>query len=270
MIVKRKPKVVILYDAIPLFSYYLVSVFTNRNKYKVWYHNHDKINIESCKKYSVSWFAAKFEDRAFKKLDIFTLPAKERLEYFNIESLRSAPYIIPNYPSLNLYKSSRKKEQTNGKINLVYQGSLGPNHGFEEIIKVLNKKIDNKSLTLTLLGKIRPTYKSKLLQLAAQEGVADQLVFKDYMALARLPSELRTYSIGLAIHKPVGITYSTGGTASNKIYEYMASVLPVILYDTPHYRHYLEKFEWTFFTDLKEESLLKTIKEIDADIQSLF
>jgi len=264
-IVKQQPSVVILYDAIPLFSFYFISSFVNKKKFKAWYHNHDKLTAEAVRKYSVSWFAAKYEEKAFKKLDIFTLPAKERLKYFNTGLLKNKPYIIPNYPSLNLYNNETKDLNDEHRINLVYQGSLGPNHGFEEIFKVLKTPINGKPLSLTLLGKIRPAYKTKLLNLAKQEGVSEQLIFKDYLPLVALPGELKRYSIGLAIHKPVGITYSTGGTASNKIYEYIAVGLPVLLYDIDHYRSYLGEYPWAFFIDLKSGSLIHTIKQIDDD-----
>lgn len=41
----------------------------------------------------------------------------------------------------------------------------------------------------------------------------------------------------------------TLGTASNKIYEYAASGLPVILYDNEQFRKYLTQYPWAFFID---------------------
>jgi glycosyltransferase involved in cell wall biosynthesis len=54
----------------------------------------------------------------------------------------------------------------------------------------------------------------------------------------------------------------TLGTASNKIYEYAASGLPVILYDNAQFRKYLEHYDWTFFTDGSVTSLKEIIQEI--------
>jgi hypothetical protein len=55
---------------------------------------------------------------------------------------------------------------------------------------------------------------------------------------------------------------TTVGTASNKIYEYAAIGLPVILFDTPHFRHHLGERRWAFFTRLSESSLLHTLEEV--------
>jgi hypothetical protein len=55
---------------------------------------------------------------------------------------------------------------------------------------------------------------------------------------------------------------TTVGTASNKIYEYAALGLPVVLYDTPHFRHHLGERRWAFFTTLSETSLLHTLQVV--------
>ena len=54
----------------------------------------------------------------------------------------------------------------------------------------------------------------------------------------------------------------TLGTASNKIYEYAASGLPVILFDNEQFRKYLSGYSWTYFTDGTADSLEACIKEI--------
>ncbi|RZL45775.1 MAG: hypothetical protein EOP00_16765, partial [Pedobacter sp.] len=80
-IILFKPTWVICYDPIPLFSYKILSLFLIK-KPKLWYHNHDILSIGVTKKYSVGWFAAKFERNSFKDMAIFSLPAQERKEYF--------------------------------------------------------------------------------------------------------------------------------------------------------------------------------------------
>ena len=61
----------------------------------------------------------------------------------------------------------------------------------------------------------------------------------------------------------------TLGTASNKIYEYAASGMPVLLYDNIHFRSILGNRNWAFFTDTQEKSLVKTLEEIIAQYQLL-
>ena len=78
----------------------------------------------------------------------------------------------------------------------------------------------------------------------------------------QLPAFLSGFDVGIAIHKPYNITYATGGSASNKIYEYAALGMPVLLFDNEHYRSYLGDNDWSFFTDLTHDSLINSLMAI--------
>jgi hypothetical protein len=77
-----------------------------------------------------------------------------------------------------------------------------------------------------------------------------------------LPSITAQSHIGIAVNIPSEVIYQTGGTASNKIYEYAACGLPILYFDHPHYREYLGQFKWAFATDLSKESIENCIIEI--------
>jgi glycosyltransferase involved in cell wall biosynthesis len=136
------------------------------------------------------------------------------------------------------------------EIRMIYQGSIGPHHGFEELFPYLSRRVGGRRLKLTLMGKAWPSYREHLGELVSRHGIEDRVAFIDFRPYAEVCDVLRSHDVGLAIHKPVGVTYSTGGTASNKIYEYAAAGLPVILLDNQHYRSHLGEYEWTVFTNL--------------------
>jgi glycosyltransferase involved in cell wall biosynthesis len=265
---KTKAETLLCYDAIPLMAAYLLKK-KRLLTCSLWYHNHDTINIQKCKKYSLLWFASRAEQKAFKYIQLFTLPAAERISYFSLNNFKGEPVIIPNYPSLHIFKQQVTPTIPDKEIKLVYQGSLGPYHGFEEIIPLLNKKVNGKSLSLTLIGKMRPGFKEKLEQMAIYHNSLERLFFVPLQPYVNLPAITSQYHIGLATHRPYNVTYSTGGTASNKIFEYAACGLPVILYDHDNYRKYLKKYNWTFFTNLETKSIVDNIKEIDNNFSFL-
>jgi len=80
---------------------------------------------------------------------------------------------------------------------------------------------------------------------------------------------MKTQHIGWAVNKPLDVTYATGGTAANKIYEFLALGMPIILIDNEHYRQYLQGNNWAFFSDLTESSLIEQIQNIIKDYQIL-
>ena len=122
--------------------------------------------------------------------------------------------------------------------------------------------MSGKHFHLTLVGKIDAAFRDELLDLVESQGVANRFAIIDFVPFTELPRVLEAFDIGLAIHKPVGVTYSTGGTASNKIYEYAAAGLPVVLYDSAHYREHLGGRTWVTFSILTWESFSNAIKTL--------
>ena len=78
-----------------------------------------------------------------------------------------------------------------------------------------------------------------------------------------------TYHIGIGIHRKEDIMNKTLGTSSNKIYEYAAAGLPVLLYDNQQFRNYLGKYKWAFFTDCSKASLISALETMERNIQEL-
>jgi hypothetical protein len=262
IIQSKKVDLVILYDTMPLFSFALIRRFL-RNKVLVWYHNHDVVELSQMRKYSIGWFAAKWESKMFRHLDIFSLPSMERKKYFPIQILKGEFVFLPNRPSKKFYnRFLRSSKPQNGIIKLIYQGSITSTHGLEEIISILDQPIGEHQLELHLAGRISKEYQDQLTQLANDYQVSSQVIFHGLLPYKKLPALTTSCDIGIAINKPVGIIYQTGGTASNKIYEYVACGLPVLYYNIAHYREHLEKYSWAVPTNLSSSSLLSAIREI--------
>lgn len=258
---KEKPDIILLYDAIPLLAYRLVR-FVFRKKILVWYHNHDVSESTGMRKYAIGWWAAFLESSAFRWIDLFTLPSKERAAYFPLASYKGAYFFLPNLPALRFYNTFQQVEKPQDELRLVYQGSINAEHGLEELLAVLPIPISGKKLKLHILGKASDDYRKSFLEKAATYKVQDQVIFEGYISYSKLPLYTSSNHIGIGINKPQGIIYQTGGTASNKIYEYMACGLPVLYYDIPHYREHLQQYPWTFATDLSRTSLLECLSTI--------
>lgn len=274
-------EVAIAYDAIPLLACAMAKAEA-RGEFLLWYHNHDARSPADHTLFSVGWVAELLESRLFSLLDLFSLPAAERLEFFPVEKVRDRLYHIPNYPPKHLYAADAIEEADDdrdlcrrrrsdrqgfgqpigGEIRMIYQGSIGPHHGFEEIFPYLKRRVEGRGLRLTLMGKAWPRYRRHLEELVRRLGIEQRVSFMDFQPYAAVRQVLMAHDVGLAIHKPVGITYSTGGTASNKIYEYAAAGLPVVLLDNDHYRRYLGDYDWTVFTDLGWASLRGCLERI--------
>lgn len=258
----KKSELIILYDPVPLFSFFLLKKIGSIKSKKIWYHNHDMPDINLTRKYSVGWWAAKYEHTAMQSLDFFSLPSDDRLVYYPNWKRMDNYFCIPNYPSLKVYNTPARILKDEEEIRIIFQGSIGEGHSLEELIELLQHNIDGKKLRLVLKGSVKENYKQKLNQLAESFGVTNRLSWVGLGPYSELQKLTSSCHIGIGIHKGVDEVSKTLGTASNKIYEYAASGLPVILFDIEQFRKYLGKYSWAFFCDGTMETLKVTIENI--------
>ena len=257
---------IISYDPMGLMAARLAFPFL-KGKPLWWYHNHDVFEEDKVRKYSVQWWAGKSEKKSFDRLDIFSLPADERKKHFPLQEFKGKYFFLPNYPSIYFFGKFYKPKRPDRDIRLLFQGAIAEGHGLEEIAGMLNKGFNDKRLQLVVKGWIRdPSFKAKLQAIA--DGI-NSLQFIGYGPYKDLPLVTSSCHIGIGIHSMNTNLHTTLGKASNKLYEYAALGLPIIVFDHAHYRFHLEKYKWVFFTDLSEASLGRCIRDIILDYENL-
>lgn len=262
-----KTNLVVLYDHFALFAFYVVRSI-RRNK-KIWYHSHDMVDKSLVSSYSIGGLAAKYETKAMQLIDFFSLPSEERIKYYPDIKNRIPVFIIPNYPSLKVYHHFQKEEKKSNRIKIIYQGFIGAGHSLEEIIQLLPKVINGYSLELILKGSVTDEYRAFLKKGAGELKVSQQLTWLPIGPYSELPSITTSSDIGIGINMNNDNVSLSQGTASNKIYEYAASGLPIILFDSGQFRKYLDKYEWAFFTDGSVDSLKQNMELIIKNLPDL-
>ena len=93
----ENPGLILAYDPLPLMAVRLSG--KRQPSCLLWYHNHDKEDKNVNRPYSLGWWAYKTESSAFRHINFFSLPARERLPLFATERLKTAPILLPNYPA---------------------------------------------------------------------------------------------------------------------------------------------------------------------------
>lgn len=261
----RSTQLVVLYEYQALYAFYLSRNFGG--KHKVWYHNHDMPD-SNMPKFSISGYAAKNELEAMKHVDYFSLPSKERMIYYPVLKKDLPVFILPNYPSKKVYNNLPQQEHDGKEIQIIYQGFIGPGRSLEQLMDVLKLKIGNQSLHLILKGSVTEEYKTSLDKLAVEKEVTDKITWLPVGPYSELPAITAFADIGIGINSNTDNVSLALGTASNKIYEYAACGIPVLLYDSPQFREYLGKYDWAFFTDGSASSLERTILSIIPGLEN--
>lgn len=264
----HKPRMILVYDGIPILSLKLILPFIG-TKPQIWYHNHDVYEEKYLKKYTISWLAYKSHKSVFRRINIFTLPAKERKVKFCLKHFSGQYFTIPNYPRKSSLSDDLISTPPQESIRIIFQGSIGTGHGIEEIIKILGVKINGKGLGLVLKGFVSDAYKNKLVKLAERNHVESRVTYfgiSDYDSVRQLTVKCH---IGIAIFTKDDFMNQTLGTASNKIYEYAACGLPIVYYSNRHFDQYLKNRKWAYGVDINSESLLEAIRFIDDNYLEL-
>lgn len=250
----RGVEIVLLYDPIPLFSFRLASAFLIKKPEVLWYHNHDIMEIALQRKYSISWWAIRNESLMFPKLDIFSLPSLERKKSFPITVLKGKYIFLPNFPSLRRYGSIKHTGYTD-EWRIIYQGSIGTGHGLEEICNILPWTHKGRPIKLLLKGFVSQDFKDKINGILMDRGAVDSVEWLGITKYENLAPLSASCHIGIAIFTGQDVMNRTLGTASNKIYEYAASGVPILYFNDDYYKTSLGRFRWAIATDLTKEAL---------------
>jgi len=264
---KKNTDLLLLYDPLALFAFFLVKNI--RRGKKVWYHNHDMPDKSRLSRFSTGVLAARYEAQAMSYIDFFSLPSKDRLVFYPDTDPSIPVFIIPNYPSLKVYRRLLQIPEQNKKIRLIYQGFIGKGHGLETFIEILTERINGYELNLVLKGSVTESYKEHLKKVAKSHKVSDKVSWIEIGPYSELPLLTGSCDIGIGINTNTDPVSQTQATASNKIYEYAASGLPVILNNSEQFTKYLGKYTWVFFTDGTTTSICSTISVISEQLKEL-
>jgi glycosyltransferase involved in cell wall biosynthesis len=262
----KKQNKFLCYDPIPLFTIALLCklFFIKRH---IWYHNHDMPNIKNCRKYSISWFASKYEKESMKKINLFTLPSLDRLIYYEDVDMTNKEFkFLPNYPSTKIFCNTSSKK-IDKEIKVLYQGSIATLRGFEEFGEFMAKS--PLDLMLTLKGPTRNNYKFFLKENFNRLNILNKIKIIGVSNYVDLVKDMTNFHIGMAIQLGDDEIRKTLGTASNKIYEYAASGLPVIVLDNQQFRKYLDNEDWVFFYNKEKNNLEEIIQDIVLNFQEI-
>jgi glycosyltransferase involved in cell wall biosynthesis len=270
-LLSERPKILLLHDHLSLFAFYLIAPFV-RFRGLVWHNSYDTIDgdAHNLKRFSLIGQLFAHYKSAFARVDVFTLPSAERKCFYPVDQVKNTTEVIPNYPARFFYdRFYTPKPRPQQTLELIYQGALGPGHGFEELLDIMSEPVADCRLRLTLKGWVRDAFKAKIDLAALARGQAGQLRWVDFGPYSSVPEVAAQCHIGIAIFTGQDVMNRTLGTASNKIYEYAALGLPVLMFDAPHFREVLGQRDWVYFTDLTPASLRACLTEMVLNYQKL-
>lgn len=245
--IKFRPQINLVYDSYSFAGFHLIKSFVRKTK--LWYHNHDVTDLKFVSKKSLTYWCWKIEQKHINNATIFSLPDLSRSKFFNYQN---PICFLPNYPNLCFNTNNLEKQNSANTLKVIYQGRVSAGHGIFEFIKYL--KQTKYKITLHIIGSYDNVFKEEISTFVNANKLTDKVFLLNPIPYLELKHFTKNFDIGLGILQPINAAYSTAATASNKIYEYIAFGMPVILFDNKHYKDALQKYSWAKFTDLSENS----------------
>jgi glycosyltransferase involved in cell wall biosynthesis len=214
------------------------------------YHLHE-LPEENSSLASMRTWVHKYALKRARRAAAMIFPEANRAAYYLRAAGDSRPAIVaPNCPARDFLTVAEAEiaamaERRRRSREIVYIGSIGPEHcNLEAALALRHLRPDTR---VALIGWAHEDFAAELARAAADAG--DRFAMLGALPHHCLPERALRASIGLAMYKPLNKNLEYMASATNKLFEYAACGLPVIVPDLPNYRDFLRGERWVAYAD---------------------
>lgn len=208
-------------------------------KCKLIYDSHE-INAENYTtdgRSPIAWIMKLVEKYIVKRVNLMVCVSNAAAEYFSAEYCIKKPMVVTN---CSLQKETLREEPTkhNG-FEILNHGQFYPGRGYEEMIEAAKLVEDYPDIKICLrgFGRLEESMREQ-----AQENKSENVIFYPPVNVEQLIPEAAHSHIGIAITEPICLNFKL--SVSNKLFEYAAAGLPVIMSDIPEHRYLNAKYNF--------------------------
>lgn len=221
---------------------------------------------------SLSGWVQRAERAWIHKATAVVFPDKDRSAFFQkATNLKHQPVIVPNFPLKSFFcfqedwaSASQKRWES---ITLFYRGTISDTSAMREIITSASL-LDN-NVCVKFVGFLNDTAGKELENWVNHVDMSRNFYYLGTLPYKDLQNHTLLATVGFALYKSTSFDRVACVTACNKIYEYAACGLPVIVSDFPTYREYLCSEPWVRFADPDDpHSIASAVQDILSDFDN--
>lgn len=177
------------------------------------------------------------EQYIVKRVDLMICVSHAAADYFASEYKMAKPMVVTNC-SLKKETLTQNVEKHEG-FEVINHGQFYPGRGYEEMLEAAELLMQYPDIHMCLrgFGRLEDT-----LRTTAIEKQLENVVFYPPVNVEQLIPEAAHSHVGIAITKPICLNFKL--SVSNKLFEYAAAGLPVIMSDIPEHRYLNEQYHF--------------------------
>ncbi|MGJ5673015.1 MAG: glycosyltransferase [Nostochopsis sp.] len=239
-------------------------------KVPIMYHSHET-SEQLAPLTSLSGWVHRAERQWSNKAVISVFPDKDRADFCHkVTNLEKIPLIVPNFPLKSFFEPpedwnsliKKRWEET----TLFYRGSISDASAMQEIITSVS--LLDKNVNIKFVGFITNSNHEKLISWVEHLQMSTHFSYLGTLAYKDLQAPTLSATVGFALYKNTSFDRVACVTACNKIYEYAACGVPVIVSNFPNYREYLASETWVRFADPDDpHSIASAVEDILSDFR---
>jgi glycosyltransferase involved in cell wall biosynthesis len=237
------------------------------------YQNHEiEANLAGLS--SLAGWVQRAEKAWIHQAKLVVFPDKDRANFFqNITGLQTPPIIVPNFPRKSLFALQDDWvsviQQRWNAIILFYRGSISETSAMREIVFAASLlKNFNSTIQVKFVGFLNETEGRSLASWVEQSHMLDSFSYLGVLPYKDLQTHTISATVGFALYKNTSFDRLACASACNKIYEYAACGLPVIVSDFSTYRSYLSGESWVRFANPEDPMAIATaVNDILSDFE---
>lgn len=199
------------------------------------------------------------EKRILKKIDLMVCVSNAAAEYFSSKYHIKKPMVVTNC-SLKIETLTDMSDKHDG-FEVINHGQFYEGRGYEEMIEAAALLTGYKDIKICVrgFGRLEDSMRNKV-----KDKKLNNFIFYPPVNVEQLIPEASRSHIGIAITKPICLNFKL--SVSNKLFEYAAAGLPVIMSDIPEHRYLNEQYHFgLILSENTPHALAEAIKKLYAD-----
>lgn len=263
----KKVSLIYVYDPFSFVAICLCEKL-NSKKIPIVYHHHETSEIIFSLTTLSGWIQ-RLERQWICRANIIVFPELERSNLFKtLIDAEIFTEIVPNFPLKSYFNFDRDWEtlikQRWENIILFYRGTISNTTSMKEIVASLS--LISHKIRVNFVGFLSEHNAAELTNCISQNGQDSIFTYLGVLPYEELQPHTLNSSLGFALYKNISFDRVACATACNKIYEYAACGLPIIVSKFPTYQNYLGEESWVRFADPEDpKSIALAIEDILSD-----